>query len=657
MIEQQVEERFGDYILVEPLGRGGMGEVFKAYHQEDVERSYPYALKRLYTGDPELVTQALREAAIARALRSDYFVEAYDVNTVNTQPYILLEFVDGADLGRIIGRLQRRKRKMPLEVLLDLLEQIGLGLAEAHHHTPRGSQSPKPVIHRDLKPQNLLIRRDGHVKIADFGIAFRLGIDLEDSHERPGTLSYMAPEQVDPDANRPISPATDIFALGAIAYELCAVEALFQGSDQYILQQITDPDPLVGPRLKSIGSDLHPELRRIIAKCLRWDPKKRYADGREFADEIGALRRRLGFQRSVLKAYMLGFQDLQGLDAQSVLTAGRKGVAVALPMLRDRGPLTGRHAEVLEFSAKRRLPLKERRALRERSRKRRLREILGLIAMVLLLWFGSSSVLSASFANKLTFEAEEGVLVSISQTCNGVYHSLQPTPMDYHYYSRFRGSPLDVDFYSDRFPICAHFMRKGYLPLEMEITKEMADEGTIKVEMEREVCVEISTDPPNLPARVSHRWQPGMTGPQADPLRVCGLYPQVPYLVQVKYRGEIWDVERFEADAGDVVAVYGNFIPSVEEPKDPSVECKRRYDANRLQEALGYCQVAVAEGDGYLERLEAHIIQARIYIALERFDEGCQSFLFALDEAVRARDRRKESDLLFESRAVGCEVP
>ena len=126
---EQVEERFGDYVLVEPLGTGGMGQVFKAYHVADKERAYPYALKRLKAGDAELTTYILREAAIAKALRAECFVETFDVGAVDGQPYLLMEYVDGADLARLIGRLMRRKRRMPMEVILDLLEQICNALA------------------------------------------------------------------------------------------------------------------------------------------------------------------------------------------------------------------------------------------------------------------------------------------------------------------------------------------------------------------------------------------------------------------------------------------------------------------------------------------------------------------------------------------------
>lgn len=641
---EQVEERFGEYILTDPLGSGGMGQVFKAYHIADKERVYPYALKRLKPGDADLTTAVLREAAIGRALRAECFVETYDVGQVDGTPYLLMEFIDGADLGRLIGRLRRRKRQMPMEVLLDLLEQMTRALELAHRWVPRGATRPSPVIHRDLKPQNILIGKDGRVKIADFGIARRLDIDADDTADRVGTLSYMSPEQIDPDSARPVGPAADVFALGAIAYELCALEPLFQGSEQYILQQISDPDPLVGPRLKSVSTDLHPELRRIIARCLRWDPKLRYDDAGELADDLGHLRERLGFRQGVLKTYMIGFADLRSTEAAVALTAGRKGeVVVALPLFRDRGPITGRHAEVIEFTAKRRLPHGERKALRNAARRRVIFEVVFYLVLLVGLWAGSSAVLSASVPVRFKIEAEPPALVSVSTACNGVYRSLQPTPLVWDHVG-----PM---------PVCALFERKGFRPLELEVTKEMAEKSAIEAKLVPEVCVEVSTDPRGLPVRVSHRWQPGSSGTQSEPLRVCGLDPGVPYLVSVKFKGETWDLDRFVGDPGDVVAVYRSFIPTVEPPKDPSVECQRRFESNRLEEALGYCQVAVAEAEDYLERLEAHLTQARIYMALDIPEEACRAYLFALDEAVRARDRRKESDLLYETRAAGCEVP
>lgn len=639
------EERFGEYILVEPLGQGGMGRVYKAYHQADRDRVYPYAIKRITTNEPEVVGNLMREVAIGRTLRGPFFVETYDGGVIDNQPWLLMEYVDGIDIMRLISRLKRRGRKMPIEVIVEVLEKVAQGLSAAHHHVPRGRSDVQPVIHRDLKPSNVLLRRDGQVKIADFGVAKRVDVDADDSHERVGTVAYMSPEQISGAVDRPIGPASDVFSFGSIAFEVCAQTPLFHGSETYILQQLQDPDPLIPPRLREIGGDVHPELLRIMSKCLRFDPRMRYADGGELAEDLGALRTRLGFSEGVLAQYMAGFTDLgSGESEVGALTAGRAGgTAVALPLFRDRGPLTGRNKEVLEFSARRRLPAREREALREKARIRKRNTIIAWVVLVLAMMIGGSYALKAAVPTVLRFESDPGALLSISETCTSGWKTLQPTPLTVHW--------------GGKIPFCIRLTRRGYLTKEVEVTKKLIQKGTVITALTREVCVEVATDPPSLPVKVDHRWQTERTGNQVKPLRLCGLDPGVPYLVQVRYRGEAWDVARFVGKAGDSVSVYRSFIPPVEEVKDPHLECRQRYEWNRLDEALGYCMVAVAESVDYVQKLEAHLTQARIFRAFKDPENMCRAFFYAMDEAVKARDRRRESDLLIETRASGCEVP
>src|SRR5690349_2224955 len=221
--------RVGKFELHELIGEGAMGAVWKAY--DSVIRRY-VALKLLSragrTADAR--DRFLREARAAGALQHPNIVTLYELGEADRQLFIAMELVDGSDLSSYIAL----REPLALERKLDIVIEVLQGLSYAHE---RG------VIHRDIKPSNVRIASDGSVKIMDFGIARLQSAEVTGSGAIVGTPTYMAPEQI---TNGAITPATDLFAVGCVLYELLAYRKPFEGETVHrVLYQVltTDPKP------------------------------------------------------------------------------------------------------------------------------------------------------------------------------------------------------------------------------------------------------------------------------------------------------------------------------------------------------------------------------------------------------------------------------
>src|SRR5256885_521598 len=215
------------------------------------------------------------ERAYARAaggLQHRNIVTIYDLGEADGQLFIALELVDGRDLSHLIAAQESLTLERKLDIAIDVLQ----GLAYAHG---RG------VIHRDIKPSNVRIASDGSVKIMDFGIARLQTADITGSGAIVGTPTYMAPEQI---TNGPITPATDLFAVGCLLYELLSYRKPVEGETVHgVLYQVltTDPKPLRAS-VPSIPLALDP----VVAKALTKVPEDRYGSAREMRTALVAIR-------------------------------------------------------------------------------------------------------------------------------------------------------------------------------------------------------------------------------------------------------------------------------------------------------------------------------------------------------------------------------
>jgi serine/threonine protein kinase len=274
----------GSYEILDRLGTGGMGAVYRA---RDTRLGRTVALKVLRAGDdPELLYRLDREARAASALNHPNIVHIYDVGVAATQTgahYVAMEYVEGETLRR---RLARGPLAMP--ELLDLGTQLADGLAKAHR---------AGIVHRDLKPENLMVTPDGLLKILDFGLAKVVVAPLADIEMQEtltrygtragmlvGTLEYMAPEQA---SGRPVDHRTDQFAVGLILGEMATGRPLFRrDTPAQVLAAVIERDP---EPLRQLRPDVPPALEALVARCLQKDPARRFARTDELASELATL--------------------------------------------------------------------------------------------------------------------------------------------------------------------------------------------------------------------------------------------------------------------------------------------------------------------------------------------------------------------------------
>ena len=248
----------GRYRLVALLGKGGMGEVYRA---DDLTLDHPVALKFLPAGTHMGAggagfIQLHNELRIARQVSHKNVCRLYDLGDADGRRFLTMEYVDGEDLGSLLRRIGR----FPQDRAIEIARQLCAGVAAAHECG---------VIHRDLKPANVMIDGEGHVRITDFGIA----APASDTDTAPaGTPQYMAPEQL---AGRPASIRSDIYALGLILFEIFTGKRAYDAKTIGDLRQMHDSGALTTP--SAIVRDLDPAVERLILRCLDRDPDRRPA--------------------------------------------------------------------------------------------------------------------------------------------------------------------------------------------------------------------------------------------------------------------------------------------------------------------------------------------------------------------------------------------
>src|SRR3954469_21928991 len=246
----------GRFRMVAPLGRGGMGEVYRA---DDLKLGQTVALKFLpdhLTHDPARLAQFHNEVRVARTISHRNVCRTYDIGDADGRLFLTMEYVDGEDLASLLRRIGR----FPQDKAIDVARQLCAGVAAAHE---RG------VIHRDLKPANVMLDGDGNVRITDFGIA-TAAADV--GAAVAGTPQYMAPELL---AGKPASAKSDIYALGLILFEIFTGRRAFDAKTISDLKQLHDTGAIVTP--SAIVRDLDPAVERVILRCLAREPEQRPA--------------------------------------------------------------------------------------------------------------------------------------------------------------------------------------------------------------------------------------------------------------------------------------------------------------------------------------------------------------------------------------------
>ena len=275
----------GLYKILEPLGAGGMGEV---YLGEDTRLGRKVAIKVLpaeLAADQALLDRFIREAKTVARINHPGIVTLHSVEESDGIHFIVMEHVDGSTLDQLIG-----PDGMPLEEFFEVAGAVAAALEVAHEHG---------VVHRDLKPANIMVTDADLVKVLDFGIAKLQGdaaVMSEDSATDLmtrqgvilGTAPYMSPEQA---SAKPVDTRSDIFSLGIVLYEMASGSRPFQGTSvmETISSILKDAPTPLGER----GADLPPQLARIVHRCLEKDPANRYQSSRELSAELRRLQQEI----------------------------------------------------------------------------------------------------------------------------------------------------------------------------------------------------------------------------------------------------------------------------------------------------------------------------------------------------------------------------
>ncbi len=327
------------YRIIEKIGEGGMGVVYKAL---DTHLDRAVAVKVLppeKVADPERKRRFVQEAKAASALNHPNIITVYDIASADGLDFIVMEYVDGQTLDRLVGR-----RGMKLENALDCAVQIADGLARAH---------AAGIVHRDLKPSNILVTHDGRAKILDFGLA-KLVEEPEAGQlgptatikeaEKPrteegfimGTAAYMSPEQAE---GRKVDPRSDIFSFGAVLYEMLTGQRAFSRESRIsTLAAILREEPKPAGEL---NDSLPQDIERVLVRCLRKDPSRRWQTMSDLKVALQDLKE--DSESGKLKAVAAGIKPrkrpLPVIAAAALVLIGVGAVLFRLLFFKPKGPV------------------------------------------------------------------------------------------------------------------------------------------------------------------------------------------------------------------------------------------------------------------------------------------------------------------------------
>ena len=280
------KEILGRYVLLEEIGRGGMACVYRGCFQgiEGFQRTVVVkAMRQSLLNNPEIVEMFRDEAILSAKLTHPNIVRVHDFGVDDGVPYLVMEHLDGWNLERVWTRQRATGRTMPVESAVFIAREIANALSYAHEFKLEDGRR-RAVVHRDVSPSNIMLSRDGTVRLLDFGIAkVKGGLAKTTGQVLRGKYGYLAPEQVDFAAT---DHRVDVFALGVVLYELLTGHHAFKrDNDVETLDRISaarvDPPSRLNPNVSAT-------LDAIVLRALAKDPAQRYATAREMADALTA---------------------------------------------------------------------------------------------------------------------------------------------------------------------------------------------------------------------------------------------------------------------------------------------------------------------------------------------------------------------------------
>lgn len=314
-----MDSHLGRYEILEELGRGDMGIVYKA-HDPLIDRFVAIKtidLQKLNEQEKEeYKARFYQEAKAAGRLNHPNIITIHDLGRKGDIAYIAMELMEGPELQNIVAENQ----SLTVGEKLDIAFQVAEGLAYAHEHG---------VVHRDIKPSNIMVLRGRHVKIADFGIA-RMESSLwrTQTGKVIGSPLYMSPEQIQSNS---ITTRSDIFSLGVVLYKLFTGKLPFNGDNVNALwYQIINEEPA---KPSSLNPEITDMLDQIIAKCLAKKPEDRYRNAHELAGDLHSCRRLLSVANANTDQRNHYFEDGRTTDVRKITQAQLIGIIVLTALL------------------------------------------------------------------------------------------------------------------------------------------------------------------------------------------------------------------------------------------------------------------------------------------------------------------------------------
>ncbi len=273
-----------DYRIEALIGKGGMAEVYRAVAVAGPRVAQRVAVKRLLpelARDPGYVRAFEQEAEVTRRLRHPAIVEVVETGFAGGTPFIVMEYVDGENLRQILAQCAARQILLPVDFAVYVAHVVSEALAHAHEGTDEAGRT-LGIVHCDVSPSNVFISRLGEIKLGDFGVALTAGSHAAGQGAGAfGKIHYLAPEQI---RGEPPTARSDIFALGAVFFELLTNEPAFPGRDVNEVGQRILRGKLRAP--SELRPELPFELDAMALRCLSPDPAERYPSAAEFAAEV-----------------------------------------------------------------------------------------------------------------------------------------------------------------------------------------------------------------------------------------------------------------------------------------------------------------------------------------------------------------------------------
>ena len=274
------------YTITERLDQGGMAEVFRGVAESIQGFKKSVAIKRILpnlTKNPKFVSMFLDEAKLSLYLQHANIVQVFDISkTPDAAYFLVMEYVDGCNLKSLIERQKQRGKRIEIAHAIYVMIECCKGLNYAHNLENPETMEPLGIVHRDISPPNILLSKNGEIKLVDFGLAkANSQIESTDPGVVKGKFSYLSPEAA---SGLEVDNRADVFAVGIILWELFTGRRLFYGDTDYQTVELVRQARV--PSIAALNPEIEPELEAVVRKALARDPDERYQSAADIGDAL-----------------------------------------------------------------------------------------------------------------------------------------------------------------------------------------------------------------------------------------------------------------------------------------------------------------------------------------------------------------------------------